>query len=100
LGATPAALLAGGGNLERDFELQAQPPKDGLQWVLAAPRQRDAGIAHFRVGFAAGEMRQIELLDSFGQRTLLQFSAWKPNAVIDAARFRFTPPAGADLIEQ
>jgi outer membrane lipoprotein carrier protein len=99
LGATPAALLAGGA-LEKDFDLSPQPAHDGLDWALATPKAKDGAFQSVRVGFRAADLAAVEIVDSFGQRSLLQFSQWQPNAPIDAARFRFSVPAGADLIEQ
>ncbi|MGN6831363.1 outer membrane lipoprotein chaperone LolA [Paucibacter sp. M5-1] len=102
LGATPAALLAGA-NLEKDFELKAQPSAQGLDWVLATPRgpQADsAGLQSLKIGFKGKELAAIEVVDGFGQRSLLQFSAVSSNAAVAPERFRFVLPAGADLIEQ
>jgi outer membrane lipoprotein carrier protein len=42
----------------------------------------------------------VEIVDSFGQRSFLQFTGFEPNVALDAERFRYTPPAGADVIEQ
>ena len=99
LGATPAALLAGG-SLERDFELKAAPDRNGLSWVEATPRVRDGTLQTVRVGFRAGELAAVEIVDSFGQTSLLQFDKFVPNVALPAERFRFVVPAGADLIEQ
>ncbi|MDN3543408.1 outer membrane lipoprotein chaperone LolA [Kinneretia asaccharophila] len=99
LGATPAALLAGA-NLEKDFELKALPAAQGLDWVQAQPRQADAGLQSLKVGFKGRELAAIEVVDGFGQRSLLQFSAVQTNAPVAAERFRFVLPPGADLIEQ
>ena len=99
LGATPAALLAGG-SLERDFELKAAPDRSGLSWVEATPRVRDGTLQTVRVGFRAGELAAVEIVDSFGQTSLLQFDKFVPNVALPAERFRFVVPAGADLIEQ
>ncbi len=99
LGATPAALLAGG-NLDQDFELSAQPARDGLEWAQATPRQRDGTIQTMRVGFRGKELAALEILDHFGQRSILQFADFKANANVPPEQFRFTPPPGADLIEQ
>ena len=99
LGSTPAAILAGG-SLEKDFEISAQPAKDGLDWVLALPRQKDGTIQQLRVGFKGKELAAIEILDSFGQRSMLQFSGFAANVALAPESFRFTPPAGADVIEQ
>jgi outer membrane lipoprotein carrier protein len=99
LGATPAALLAGG-SLDQDFELTVQAPRDGLEWVLATPRQRDGAIQSMRVGFRGKDLAALEVLDHFGQRSVLQFPEFKAHAVVPPEQFRFTPPPGADLIEQ
>src|SRR5690349_18985516 len=41
LGSTPAALLAGGTDVEKAFILSDDGAKDGLEWVLARPRQAE-----------------------------------------------------------
>jgi outer membrane lipoprotein carrier protein len=99
LGATPAALLAGGG-LERDFDLSPLPAKDGLDWAEAKPKAKDGAFQSVRVGFQGSTLAALEIVDSFGQRSLLRFSAFAANVAIPAEMFRFTVPAGADVIEQ
>jgi outer membrane lipoprotein carrier protein len=99
LGATPAALLAGG-SLEQDFVLSSEPSRDGLDWALATPRTKDGPFQQLRVGFRGRALAAVEILDSFGQRSMLQFSRFEPNVSLAADLFRFTPPAGADVIEQ
>ena len=99
LGSTPAALLAGG-NLDADFSLSAQPSLGGLDWVLATPKAADGSFKSMRVGFKGRDLAAVEILDNFGQRSLLQFSAFAANAAVAPEQFRFTPPAGADVVEQ
>jgi outer membrane lipoprotein carrier protein len=99
LGSTPAALLAGG-KLDADFTLTAQPSQGGLDWALATPKAADGSFKSMRVGFKGRELAAVEILDNFGQRSLLQFSAFAANAVVAPEQFRFTPPAGADVVEQ
>jgi outer membrane lipoprotein carrier protein len=99
LGNTPAALLAGA-DLERDFTLSAQPAADGLDWVLATPKTAEGSFKSMRVGFKGRELAAVELADSFGQRSLLQFKDFTPNVTLPPERFRFTPPTGADVVEQ
>jgi outer membrane lipoprotein carrier protein len=99
LGDTPAALLAGGG-LDEAYTLQAAPPADGLQWVLARPKAADGPIQSLRVGFDGATLAALEIIDSFGQRSLLRFSGFEANVALPDERFRFTPPPGADVIEQ
>lgn len=99
LGATPAALLVGG-DLDKDFVLKAEAPREGLVWALATPKVKDSPFQFLRMGFRGKELAAVEITDSFGQRSLLQFSGYQANVALDATRFRFTPPAGADVIEQ
>ena len=115
LGATPAALLAGG-SLDTDFDLAAVPAKDtakdatkdaakdaakdGLDWVQATPKLKDGGFKSVRVGFRGKELAAVEIIDAFDQRSLLQFSQFSASVSFKPDAFRFTPPAGADVIEQ
>jgi outer membrane lipoprotein carrier protein len=99
LGATPAALLAGG-SLDAEFELAPLPAKDGLDWAQATPKQKDGMFQSMRVGFRGKDLAAVEIVDSFGQRSLLSFTQWAPNAAIAPEQFRFVPPPGADVVEQ
>jgi outer membrane lipoprotein carrier protein len=103
LGSTPAALIASAADisaLKEDFVLTAAPDKDGLEWVLATPRGKDGQLQSVRVGFRAGQLEVLEILDSFGQKSTIGFAAFKTNVALDAATFQFKPPAGADVIRQ
>ncbi len=99
LGATPAALLAGGA-LERDFDLAALPAQGGLEWVEAKPKAEDTSFRSIRVGFRERELAAVEIVNAFGQRSSLQFSRWVGNAAVAPEAFRFEPPAGAEVIAQ
>lgn len=99
LGSTPAALLAGG-NLERDFTLQADGEQAGLQWVQAQPKAKEGQIRQLRVGFRGKDLAAIELVDALGQRSRLDFGKFEPNVTLSPTRFKFTPPAGADVLQQ
>ena len=99
LGATPAALLAGG-SLDAEFALAPLPARDGLDWALATPKAKDGPFQSMRVGFRAKELAAVEITDSFGQVSRLQFTQYQANTPVVAERFRFVPPFGADVIEQ
>lgn len=98
LGATPAALLAGGA-LEKDFRLESLPSKDGLDWAQATPKASDSAFQSVRIGFKGKELAAVEIADNFGQHSLLQFSKVSANVPLAADRFRFVVPEGADVIE-
>ncbi|NRF68044.1 outer membrane lipoprotein chaperone LolA [Aquincola sp. S2] len=99
LGATPVALLAGGA-IEKDFELAALPAKDGLDWVQATPKVKEGSIQVLRIGFQGKALAALEIVDAFGQRSLMQFKDVAVNPKIADERFRFVVPKGADVIEQ
>jgi len=102
LGQTPAALLAGSAP-DQDFVLAPEGSREGLEWLKATPKAREgAGFQAMRVAFRGRELAAVEIVDNFGQRSLLQFSGWGAagTALPAAERFRFVPPAGAEVVEQ
>jgi len=104
LGSTPAALIASAPDLhalQADFNLQAAPDKDGMQWVLATPKAKDGQLQNVRIGFKAGnELAALEIMDSFGQRSVLSFAKVEVNPSLPAESFQFRPPVGADVVRQ
>lgn len=98
LGATPAALLAGDNALERNFTLVDGGNADGLAWVEATPKAAESTFTKVRIGFRGALPRAMELTDAFGQTTRLAFDAFERNVTLPAEWFRFTPPAGADVL--
>ncbi len=99
LGATPAALLAGG-SLEKDFDLTALPTKDGLEWAEATPKAKDGSFKSVKIGFKGKQLNAVEVIDAFGQKSYLQFTQFTANAPVKPEAFTFKVPSGADLIEQ
>lgn len=98
IGGSPAALLSGSNDLERNFTLSEAGERDGLLWVDAVPKAGDSGFELVRVGFSGDDLKAMELRDSFGQTTRIRFSALERNPALPAATFRFVPPAGVDVI--
>lgn len=118
IGATPAALLSGG-TLDKDFTLKAvtgtsssaaaatstlsqlnQQAVAPLEWVEALPRHQEGQFQSVRVGFKNGQLAALEILDSFGQRSRLDFAQFEPKVALAATRFQFTPPPGVDVLNQ
>ena len=61
-----------------------------------------------RIGFTAmdpandkiGGLAALEIIDSFGQRSVLSFKQFEANPVLPANSFQFKPPPKADVIRQ
>jgi outer membrane lipoprotein carrier protein len=105
LASTPAAIIASSGDLkslEQHFSLQSAPDADGVSWVVATPKAKEGSLQSIRVGFksANGELASLDILDSFGQRSVLKFQKVEVNPALSAEAFNFKPPAGADVIKQ
>jgi outer membrane lipoprotein carrier protein len=98
LGSTPAALLAGNNDVTRAFDLSDAGRKDGLEWVEARPKDKEASFDRIRIGFGVSGLEAMELSDSFGQTTVLRFKSLQHNPRLEASLFRFSPPKGADVI--
>ena len=98
IGGSPAALLSGSNELEKNFTLKEAGEADGLAWVEATPKVSDSGFERVRLGFSGSDLRAMELLDSFGQTTLIHFTRLERNPALPAATFKFVPPAGVDVV--
>ena len=108
LGSTPAALIATAASLkalEAEFNLQDAPDANGLQWVVATPKAKDGQIQSIKVGLKTAadkgvSLSVLEILDSFGQRSVISFSNVERNVTFGTDNFNFKPPAGVDVIRQ
>lgn len=99
LGSSPVALLAGDNNFEKNFTVtDAATSQDGLNWIEALPKSKEAGFERVRIGLKDGLPQAMEVLDAFGQTTQLQFINFERNPKLAADAFKFTPPKGADVI--
>jgi outer membrane lipoprotein carrier protein len=98
IGGSPAALLAGSNNIEKDFRLSPDGAKDGYDWLEAVPRSAESTFQKVRMGFGKSGLEAMELTDGFGQLTIVRFSRIERNPALAPELFRFTPPKGADVI--
>lgn len=100
LGSSPAALLAGSNDLERDYKLSNLGVEKGLDWLEALPKNKETVFERVRMGFGKSGLEAMELRDQFGQTTVITFADVERNPRIAVDVFRFTPPQGADVISE
>ena len=98
LGSTPAALLAGREDVEKAFTWKELPSSGGLDWLAATPIAKDAAFSEIRLGFDGERLAALELVDGFGQKTVVRFGEMTRNPKLPEDAFRFAPPKGADVI--
>ena len=100
LGGTPAAILFGSNDLDKDFTLVEAPARAGLEWLDATPKSRESSIEKMSLGFMNGLPQTIEVKDTFGQTSVVTLKNVQRNAPLDAGVFKFVLPKGADVVEQ
>ncbi|MBC7502633.1 MAG: outer membrane lipoprotein chaperone LolA [Herminiimonas sp.] len=97
LGSSPAAILFGSNDLEKNFTLKEAGTKDGMEWLEATPKAKDTTFEHIGIGLRDGVPQAMELRDSFGQVSLLAFKNFERNPVMASDQFKFVVPKGADV---
>lgn len=100
LGSSPAALLAGSKDIDKTFVLKSVGRQDQLDWVEATPKEKESGFERVVLGFKGNLLQEMEMRDSFGQITVIEFSAQEVNPRLDAKSFQFAPPQGADVLSE
>ncbi len=100
LGSSPAAILFGSNDLEKNFVLKEGGSKDGLEWLQATPMAKDTTFDQIGIGLKNGVPQAMELRDSFGQVSVLTFKKFEKNPPLKAGQFKFVVPKGADVFEQ
>ena len=98
LSSTPLALLSGAAPIEETFTVGGVRRQDGLDWYELTPKQPQPEFRLLRVAFKGNLLVSLELEDSFGQRTRLDFQKLERNPVLDPALLKFTPPPGVDVV--
>ena len=100
IASTPAAILFGNESIENDFVFTEAGLNQGLVWLEASPRSRDAGVERIMIGLRAGLPEAMDVVDAFGRTSRFTFGALERNFTIDATLFVFRVPPGADVIRQ
>lgn len=101
---TPADLLIRQQPLREQFKIyhigiRAYPGKKGyLEWIELVPREREGGFEYLLVGMDDSRLQVIELEDSLGQKTQIEFVDLLFNPSLPDHQFRFLPPEGADVV--
>jgi hypothetical protein len=85
LGSSPAAILFGSNDLEKNFTLAEGGTRDGLEWLNATPKAKDTTFEQIGIGLKDGVPQAMELKDSFGQTSVLKFTSFQRNPQLGRA---------------
>jgi outer membrane lipoprotein carrier protein len=95
---SPAMLLSGDRRIRDTFDVADTYALDGLDWVKLAPKADASDFVSVLIGFHGNAPQQLELVDGLNQVTRIQFANVVVNPELADGVFRFTPPAGVDVI--
>ncbi|VAX14105.1 Outer membrane lipoprotein carrier protein LolA [hydrothermal vent metagenome] len=95
---SPAMVLSSLKLLQDNYQVSHQGKKKGVDWYRLTPKQNDAGFESVFLAFKNNTLTKMEMLDSFGQTTRLEFSDMKVNIRLADKTFTFIPPKGVDII--
>ncbi len=95
---SPASLLVGDIDIDRQYIVAESPAVDGIVWVSLTPRSGQAQYRGVEIGFDAQGLHGMRLSDNLRQLTAITFSDIARNVEIAPERFAFSPPPGVDVL--
>lgn len=108
-GSSPAQILATKDALTKHYKLEADPEyaskeklkdADGLEFLRAIPLDKDNEYRDIRLGFKAGDLARMYLIDEFGNKIEIRLEDVKENPSLKAGDFAFKIPKGVDVFEE
>lgn len=99
-GNTPAMLLSGDpAKISDHFTISSENMVSGevVRYTLK-PKAEEALFEVMRVTFEGDLLKEMDLVDSLGQKTAINFLDVKLNPKLPATTFKFVPPEGVDVI--
>ncbi len=104
---SPAGLIASASSikaLEKDYVLQNDGNTDGLDWIIATPKNKEGAISRIKIGLKTGSngvaLVQLQIQDNFGKNSSLVFNNFQINPNLKSDTFTFTPPKNAEVYQQ
>lgn len=97
---SPLTALINPALLEQQYDVSEEAAaRDGMQWLSLTPkRETDTNFQYASLGFSAGGLSRMEVVDAVGQRTVIDFSGWKKNPGFAAGTFKFVPGKNVDVV--
>ena len=96
---SPLAALIEPDKLDTLFLVRENGQADGLEWLTLTPKEgQEASFQTARLGFRDNQLVVMEVLDTIGQNTRIEFGKWTRNPDFAAGTFKYAPPEGVDVI--
>jgi outer membrane lipoprotein carrier protein len=98
IASSPAAILFGNVDLDKNFVMKDVGVKQGVEWLEATPKTKDSQFETIGIGMKDGVPVGMELRDSFGQLSLVTLKNFEKNPAFATDQFKFVIPQGAEVL--
>lgn len=98
LAGTPAELLARNARLGDNYQIEEIAESSGLQRVRLTPKAEESDFKRIDLWLDEGVPRRLSFSDPLGGQTEVELLDLKVNQALDGELFRFTPPAGTEVV--
>lgn len=98
IASSPAAILFGGVDLDKNFVMKDVGLKQGVEWLEAIPKTKDSQFDTIGIGMKDGVPVGMELRDSFGQLSIINLKNFEKNPNFSLEQFKFIVPTGAEVL--
>jgi outer membrane lipoprotein carrier protein len=95
---TPAMILSQPQDIETKYKVEPLGTKQKITQYKLIPKQKNSTFEFIIIGFIDGDLKLMEMLDNFGQHTMLRFDKIEKNPDLKSNAFQFVPPEGVDVI--
>ncbi|MFV2061053.1 MAG: outer membrane lipoprotein chaperone LolA [Gammaproteobacteria bacterium] len=95
---TPAMILSQPQDIEKKYKVKALGTEHEITRYKLIPKEKNSTFEFIIIGFIDGDLKLMEMLDNFGQHTMLRFDKIQKNPSLDSNTFKFIPPEGVDVI--
>jgi outer membrane lipoprotein carrier protein len=98
IASSPAAILFGSVDLDKNFVMKDVGLKQGVEWLEAIPKTKDSQFDTIGIGMKDGVPVGMELRDSFGQLSIVTLKNFEKNPNFSVDQFKFIVPTGAEIL--
>jgi len=95
---SPLMILADVSRLDAQFQVTELGDFEGMDLLELKSLEPESEFERILLGLVPDGIRMMAMEDAFGQRTEIHFDNVKVNVPFDPGLFRFTPPAGTDVV--
>ncbi|GHB27644.1 outer membrane lipoprotein chaperone LolA [Salinicola rhizosphaerae] len=97
---TPALLLSGSASQLADNYDVTRQQQGATETFTLVPQANDTLFEQLKLTFYSEKLDALQMTDSTGQRTAIDFDNAETNVSIDPAQFQFDIPEGADVVRE